>query len=53
MWASCSEMSCAASTTSTTTLARSMACSVFTTENFSTDSQTLPLRRMPAVSMIV
>jgi hypothetical protein len=35
------------------TLQRSIACSVFTTENFSTASNTLPLRRMPAVSIRV
>ncbi len=53
MCASCSAMSLSASTTRTTTFARSIACSVFTTENSSTASNTLPLRRIPAVSTSV
>jgi hypothetical protein len=38
---------------STTTLASSMACSVLITENFSIASNTLPRRRTPAVSISV
>ena len=40
-----------ASSSSSTTLASAMACSVLTTENFSMASNTLPLRRSPAVSI--
>ena len=51
MWASCSVTPCVASNSNKTTLADSMACKVLTTENFSMASNTLPLRRKPAVSM--
>ena len=51
--ASWSAISCAASNTSTATLAASTACIALITENFSTASSTLPRRRTPAVSMMV
>ena len=51
MWASWSVTPCVASSSSSTTLADSMACRVLTTENFSIASNTLPLRRRPAVSI--
>ena len=51
MCASCSLTPCVASISSSTTLASAIACSVFTTENFSIASNTWPLRRRPAVSI--
>ena len=51
--ASCSAMPSAASSSSTTTFASSIACSVLITENFSIASKTRPLRRSPAVSISV
>ena len=57
MWparcASCSVIACSASSSSTTTCASSIACSVLMTENFSMASNTLPRRLMPAVSISV
>ena len=40
-----------ASSSNSTTFASAIACSVLTTENFSTASNTLPRRRRPAVSI--
>ena len=51
MCASWSVTPCVASSSSSTTLASAIACSVLTTENFSIASNTLPLRRRPAVSI--